>query len=105
MKNRKLQTVFILSCYLKKMQRRPIQTKLTYKLFYPSEKKRLTNHSLGIIVDDFKDRISSLENELKSRDAIIEYPAKQLMSSNSKKSQMKSNKCNLNEAFNDDKSK
>ena len=36
-----------------------------------------------------KDRISSLENELKSKDAITEYLTKQLLSSNSKKSQMK----------------
>ena len=51
-----------------------------------------------------KDRISSLENELKSKDAIIEYLTKQLLSSNSKKSQMKNDKCNLNETFNGDKS-
>ena len=51
-----------------------------------------------------KDRISSLENELKSKDAIIEYLTKQLLSLNSKKSQMKNDKCNLNETFNGDKS-
>ena len=51
-----------------------------------------------------KDRISSLENELKSEDAIIEYFTKQLLSPNSKKSQMKNDKCNLNETFNGDKS-
>ena len=45
-----------------------------------------------------------MENELKSKDAIIEYLTKQLLSSNSKKSQMKSNKYNLNETFNGDKS-
>ena len=45
-----------------------------------------------------------MENELKSKDAIIEYLAKQLLSSNSKKSQMKNDKCNLNETFNGDKS-
>ena len=51
-----------------------------------------------------KDRISSLENELKSEHAIIEYFTKQLLSLNSKKSQMKNDKCNLNETFNGDKS-
>ena len=51
-----------------------------------------------------KDRISSLENELKSKDVIIEYLTKQLLSPNSKKSQMKNDKCNLNETFNGDKS-
>ena len=51
-----------------------------------------------------KDRISSLENHLKSKDAIIEYLTKQLLSSNSKKFQMKSNKYNLSETFNGDKS-
>ena len=51
-----------------------------------------------------KDRISSLENELKSKDAIIEYLTKQLFLSNSKKSQMKNDKCSLNETFNGDNS-
>ena len=51
-----------------------------------------------------KDRISSLENQLKSKDAIIEYLTKQLLSSNSKKSQMKNDNCNLNETFNGDES-
>ena len=51
-----------------------------------------------------KERISSLENELKSKDAIIEYLTKQLLSLNSKKSHMKNDKCNLNETFNGDKS-
>ena len=50
------------------------------------------------------DRVSSLENELKSNDIIIEYPKKQLLSLNSKKHQVKDNKCNLNETFNGDKS-
>ena len=52
----------------------------------------------GFIVNILKD------SELKSKDAIIESLTKQLLSSNSKKSQMKSNKCNLNETFNGDKS-
>ena len=43
-------------------------------------------------------------NELKSKDAIIEYLTKQLLSLNSKKSQIKNDKCNLNETFNGDKS-
>ena len=51
-----------------------------------------------------KDRISSLENKLKSKHAIREYLTKQLLSPNSKKSQMKNDKCNLNETFNGDKS-
>ena len=44
-----------------------------------------------------------MENELKSKDAIIEYLTKQLLSPNSKKSQMRNDKCNLNETFNVDK--
>ena len=68
------------------------------------EAKEITNDSSGFIVNVLKDRISSLENELKSKDAIIEYLTKQLLSSNSKKSQMKGDKCNLNETFNVDKS-
>ena len=51
-----------------------------------------------------KNIISFLENELKSKDAIIEYLTKQLLSSNSKKPQMKIYECNLNETFNGDKS-
>ena len=51
--------------------------------------KEITNDSSGFIVNVLKDRISSLENELKSKDAITEYLTKQLLSSNSKKSQMK----------------
>ena len=51
-----------------------------------------------------KDRISSFENHLKSKDAIIEYLTKQLLPLNSKKFQMKNNKYNLNETFNSDKS-
>ena len=68
------------------------------------EVKEITNDSSGLIVNVLKDRISSLENELKSKDAIIEYFTKQLLSPNSKKSQMKNDKCNLNETFNGDKS-
>ena len=45
-----------------------------------------------------------MKNEIKSEDAAIEYLTKQLLLLNSKKSQMKSNKCNLNEKFNGDKS-
>ena len=45
-----------------------------------------------------------MENELKSKDVIIECLTKQLLSSNSKKSQIKNDKCNLNETFNGDKS-
>ena len=60
------------------------------------EAKEITNDSSGLIVNVLKDRISSLENELKSKDAIIEYLTKQLLSPNSKKSQMKNDKCNLN---------
>ena len=45
-----------------------------------------------------------MENELKSKDAIIEYRTKQLLPSNLKISQMKCNKCNQNETFNGYKS-
>ena len=38
-----------------------------------------------------------------SKDAVTEYLRKQLLSPNSKKSQMKNDKCNLNERFNGDK--
>ena len=51
--------------------------------------KGITNDSSGFIVNVLKDRISSLVNELKSKDAITEYLTKQLLLSNSKKSQMK----------------
>ena len=68
------------------------------------EAKEITNDSSGFIVNVLKDRISSFENELKSKGAIIEYLTKQLLSPNSKKSQMKNDKCNLNETFNGDKS-
>ena len=68
------------------------------------EAKEITNDSSGFIVNVLKGRISSFENELKSKIAIIEYLTKQLLSSNSKKSQMKNNKCNLNETFNDNES-
>ena len=38
-----------------------------------------------------------------SKDAVTEYLTKQLLSPNSKKSQMKNDKCNLKETFNGDK--
>ena len=68
------------------------------------EAKEITNNSSGLKVNVLKGRISSLENELKSKDAIIEYLTKQLFSPNSKKFQMKNHKCNLNETLNNDKS-
>ena len=59
------------------------------------EAKEITNDSSGFrVLQNF-----TLENELKSKDAIIEYLTKQLLSSNLKKSQMKNNKCNLNETI------
>ena len=51
--------------------------------------KEITNDSSRFIVNVLKDSISSLENELKSKDVIIEYLTKQLLSSSSKKSQKK----------------
>ena len=68
------------------------------------EAKEITNNSSGLKVNVLKGRISSLENELKSKDAIIEYLTKQLFSPNSKKFQMKNHKCNPNETLNNDKS-
>ena len=65
--------------------------------------KEITNDSSRLKVNVLKDRISSLEDELKSKDAILEYVIKQLLSPNSKKSQMRNDKCNLNETFNVDK--
>ena len=44
--------------------------------------KEITNDLSGFIVNVLKDRISSLENGLKSKDAIIEYLTKQILSSN-----------------------
>ena len=66
--------------------------------------KEITNDPSGFIVNVLKDIILSLKNELKPKDATIEYLTKPLLSSNSKKSQMKNDKCNLNETFNVDKS-
>ena len=65
--------------------------------------KEITNDSSEFTASVLKSIMPSLQNELKSKDPIIEYLTKQLLSSNSKKSQMKSDKCNLNETFNDDK--
>ena len=65
---------------------------------------KITNDSSEFTVRVLKDRITSLEDELKSKDAIIEYLTKRLMSSNSKKSQIKNDKCYLNETINGDKS-
>ena len=65
---------------------------------------KIANNLSEFTVRVLKDGIISLENELKSKDAIIEYLTKQLMSSNSKKPQMKNDKCYLNETFNGDKS-
>ena len=65
--------------------------------------KEITNDSSEFTVSVLKDIIPSFQNELKSKDPIIEYLTKQLLSSNSEKSQMKSDKCNLNETFNGDK--
>ena len=65
---------------------------------------KITNDSSEFTVRVLKGRITSLEDELKSKDAIIEYLTKRLMSSNSKKSQIKNDKCYLNETFNGDKS-
>ena len=62
--------------------------------------KEITNDSSRLKVNVLKDRISSLEDELKSKDAILEYLIKQLLSPNSKKSQMRNDKCNLNETIN-----
>ena len=68
------------------------------------EDKEITNDSSEFIVKVLKDIISYLENELKSKDAIIEYLTKQLLSSSSKEAQIKIDKCNLNETSNGDKS-
>lgn len=67
------------------------------------ESKEIENDSSGFIVDALKDKISFLENEVKSKHAIIEYLTKPLLSSNLTKSLMKHDKCNLNESFNGDK--
>ena len=56
--------------------------------------KEITNDSSGFIVNVLKDKISS--SEIKAKDSIIEYLTEKILSSNSKKSQMKSGKCNLN---------
>ena len=63
-------------------------------LLQEKKAREITNDLSGLIVNVLKERISSLENELKSKDAIIEYLTKQLLSLNSKKSPMKNDKCN-----------
>ena len=68
------------------------------------EAKETTNDSSGVTVNVSKNRISSLENELKSKDVIVECLTKQLLSPNRKKSQVQNDKCSLNETLNGDKS-
>ena len=48
-----------------------------------------TSDTSGFIVTILKDRISSLEGQLKSKDAVIEFLTKQLLTSNVNNSQMK----------------
>ena len=60
------------------------------------------DNSPGPVVNILKDRISCLESELKSKDTIIEFLTKQLLSS-SQKSQMEINN-NLEETFSSNKS-
>ena len=61
------------------------------------------DNSPGLVVNILKDRISCLESELKSKDTIIEFLTKQLLSS-SQKSQMEINNNNLEETFSSNKS-
>ena len=61
------------------------------------------DNSPGFVVNVLKDRISCLESELKSKDTIIEFLTKQLLSS-SQKSQMEINNNNLEETFSSNKS-
>ena len=61
------------------------------------------DNSSGLVVNILKDRISCLESELKSKDTIIEFLTKQLLSS-SQKSQMEINNNNLEETFSSNKS-
>ena len=60
------------------------------------------DNSPGFVVNVLKDRISCLESELKSKDTIIEFLTKQLLSS-SQKSQMEINNNNLEETFSGNK--
>ena len=61
------------------------------------------DNSPGFVVNVLKDRISCLESELKSKDTIIEFLTKQLLSS-SQQSQMEINNNNLEETFSSNKS-
>ena len=62
------------------------------------------DNSPGLVVNILKGRISCLESELKSKDTIIEFLTKQLLSS-SQKSQMEiNNNNNLEETFSSNKS-
>ena len=61
------------------------------------------DNSPGFVVNVLKDRITCLESELKSKDTIIEFLTKQLLSS-SQKSQMEINNNNLKETFSSNKS-
>ena len=61
------------------------------------------DNSPRFVVNVLKDKISCLESELKSKDTIIEFLTKQLLSS-SQKSQMEINNNNLEETFSSNKS-
>ena len=63
----------------------------------------LNSDTSGFIVTILKDRISSLEGQLKSKDAVIEYLTKQLLTSNVNNSQMKNCECSLSDTFNSDR--
>ena len=67
-----------------------------------ASRERMDN-SPGLVVNILKHRISCLESELKSKDTIIEFLTKQLLSS-SQKSQMEINNNNLEETFSSNKS-
>ena len=69
-----------------------------------SKTSLLNSDTSGFIVTILKDRISSLEGQLKSKDAVIEYLTKQLLTSNVNNSQMKNCECSLSDTFNSDRS-
>ena len=62
------------------------------------------NNTLRFAINILKDRISSLEDEVKSKDAIIAFLTQQLLSSKLDNSQMKRCECNRKKPLNVDES-
>ena len=87
----------------KKVNHDNILNSVCWRIQLFQESKEIANDPSRFIANVLKDKISSLENQVKSKYAIIEYLTNPLLSSNLKESQMKHDECNLNESFNGDK--